>query len=134
MRRLIFSLLRRVVTLGFVYRRFGVLKKSLLAALYISNPRKFCVEMIDIIIEVKLNATNLLKRKTNSNVSQKIIEIREISDKVLRSSVIKIGVAGNRQRKIAYLKDNFTVGDQILYLQKMLTFVIDINNIYKKPY
>lgn len=109
---------------------------KVLRAFFIIDSKKFCTEMMDITVQLKLNATDNLsaKRKTTSNVSQKIAEINEISDKVLLSSDIKIGVAGNRKRKIAYFKTIYNVNDRFLYFRKMYEFVKEIDTIYKKPY
>ena len=126
----VIGILKRV----YRFRRFKVARKALSTFFKVANPQKYCTAVVDVVVETELNAIDLLRKKQHVDFKSKGEKIHGAAEKVMGDAGILIGVAGNRQRKIAWLKNSYNFNDQVLCFKNMLQFIWYVDSIYKKPF
>lgn len=123
----VFKLLRPFI-------KFKVFIRIMSAFTKILNSRDYCTSIIDVVIEVELNASELLRKNQYDNYESKGEEIHNAVKKVMDDAGIIIGVAGNRRRKIAWLKNSYNFNDQVQCFKSMLKYIRYVDSIYGKPF
>lgn len=126
----IFSVLK--LLLPFI--KFKLARKTISTFTKIFNSQDYCTSIIDVVAEAELNAIDLLRKNKYGDFKSKGEEIHNAAKKVMGNAGILIGVAGNRQRKIAWLKNSYNFNDQVQCFKSMLKYIRYVDSIYRKPF
>ncbi len=114
--------------------KFKVSRKIMSTFTKILNSQDYCTSIIDVVVEAELNAIDLLRKNQYGNHKSKGEEIHNAVKKVMYDAGIIIGVAGNRQRIISWLKNSYNFNDQVQCFKSMLKYIRYVDSIYRKPF